>query len=634
MASDTIGARIAIEGEREFKEAVRNIDAQLKVLSSSLDLSAAKFAGQENSMDALSSRYKILESQYETQAKKVDLLRQQLSKVSETYGENDRRTLEWQNKLNKAETALEKMRQQLINTENGLEAFELGLEESSGEAERFGNEIDKIDDGALGLGDALDKLGNKFGISLPANMRESANGMLQIDAKSLALVGGLAAVATAAAKVEKALIDMTVEAASAADGILTLSTVTGISTKALQEYQYAAELLDVSVETITDSQTKLIRSMQDAQQGTESQVNAFRNLNVEFTNADGTLRDTQSVYWDVIDALGSMTNETERDAVAMELLGRSARDLNPLIEAGSQRMAELAEEAHDVGYVLNNEQLEALGAVDDAMQRFTNTTDAAKNKLSAEFAPYLEESTENLTAFVSSLGDSLKQSGLVDAFGMLLETFSGLIRPSDQLANDKIPALTLALRPLAEVIAGIGSTIELLASILDVRTLFSNPGDYVERLYTATGIGYQYGYKNQYQQLLDMYAGTDTNYRTDASGYGQYYANGKYYANKDAYLREVYAQSGYGGTFEAWKSVNGYNASGNHNWRGGYSWVGENGPELVRLPQGSSVLSAQESREAVGDTYVTVTIDAKNVKEFNDVIRIVENARMNARKRG
>ena len=54
----------------------------------------------------------------------------------------------------------------------------------------------------------------------------------------------------------------------------------------------------------------------------------------------------------------------------------------------------------------------------------------------------------------------------------------------------------------------------------------------------------------------------------------------------------------------------------------------------MRLPRGSSILSAQESREAVGDTYVTVTIDAKNVREFNDVIRIVENARMNARKRG
>lgn len=631
---DTIGARLAIEGEREFKQALQSADAQLKALSSSLDLSAAKFAGQENSMEALSARYSILEKQYDTQAKKVELIRQRLERSAKEYGENSNQTLHWQTTLNRAETQLEKMRKKLQDTGESLEAYDSGMKKAKKETDGFSTKVKEIDEGASGLGDVLDQLGNKFGISLPGNMRESLNGMAKVDAGSLALVGGITAVTAAVVKAEKALVSMTKEAAAFADEILTTATITGISAEKLQEYQYAAELMDVSVETITGSQTKLIRSMQDAQQGTEAQIDVFNRLGVSYQNTDGTLRDAQDVYWDVVDSLGQMTNETERDAVAMELLGRSARDLNPLIEAGSERMEELAKEAHNVGYVLNNEQLEALGKVDDAMQRFQNTTEATKNQLAAEFAPYLEESTENLTSFVGNLGTSLKQSGIVDAFGMLLNTFSGMLTPADQLAKDKVPALTQALRPLAQVLAGISSTVELLASILDIRTLLTKPGDYVERLYTATGIGYQYGYKNQYQQLMDMYAGMDTNYRTDANGYGQYYANGKYYANKDAYLRELYAQSGYSGTFEAWKMVNGYNASGNHNWRGGYSWVGENGPELVSLPRGSSILSAQESREAVGDTYVNVTIDAKNVREFNDVIRIVENARMNARKRG
>lgn len=631
---DTIGARLAIEGEREFKQALQSADAQLKALSSSLDLSAAKFAGQENSMEALSAQYSILEKQYDTQAKKVELIRQRLERSAKEYGENSNQTLHWQTTLNRAETQLEKMRKKLQDTGESLEAYDSGMEEAKKETDGFSTKVKEIDEGASGLGDVLDQLGNKFGISLPGNMRESLNGMAKVDAGSLALVGGITAVTAAVVKAEKALVSMTKEAAAFADEILTTATITGISAEKLQEYQYAAELMDVSVETITGSQTKLIRSMQDAQQGTEAQIDAFNRLGVSYQNNDGTLRNAQDVYWDVVDALGQMTNETERDAVAMELLGKSARDLNPLIEAGSERMEELAKEAHNVGYVLNEEQLDALGAVDDAMQRFHNTTEATKNQLATEFAPYLEESTQNLTDFVGNLGTSLKQSGLVDAFGMLLNTFSGMLSPADDLARNKVPALTMALRPLAQVLAGISSTVELLASFLDIRTLLTKPGDYVERLYTATGIGYQYGYKNQYQQLLDMYAGTDTNYRTDANGYGQYYANGKYYANKDAYLRELYAQSGYGGTFESWKIVNGYNASGNHNWRGGYSWVGENGPELVRLPKGSSILSAQESREAVGDTYVTVTVDAKNVKEFNDVIRIVENARMNARKRG
>ena len=268
------------------------------------------------------------------------------------------------------------------------------------------------------------------------------------------------------------------------------------------------------------------------------------------------------------------------------------------------------------------------------MQRLDNTTEGVKNQLSAEFAPYLESATEKWTDLIAGTGKALKDSGLIDGFGMLLDTFAGIIQPTDTLSGKSLPALTQALRPVAEVMAGIASTIELIASIVDIKSLFTKPGEYFKRIYTASGLGYNQGYKNQYQQLQDKYTQMGTNAATDAAGYGEYYANGKYYGNKDAYLRELYAQSGYGGTFEAWKVVNGYNASGNHNWRGGVTWVGENGPELVRLPHGSSILSAQESREAVGDTYVTVTIDAKNVREFNDMIRIVENARMNARKRG
>jgi hypothetical protein len=75
------------------------------------------------------------------------------------------------------------------------------------------------------------------------------------------------------------------------------------------------------------------------------------------------------------------------------------------------------------------------------------------------------------------------------------------------------------------------------------------------------------------------------------------------------------------------------NASGTHNWRGGWTWVGENGPELMRLPRGTQIQTAQESRSSGGDVY-NITIDAKSVKEFEDVVRIVKNQRRTLRMEG
>lgn len=634
---DTIGARLAIEGEREFKEAVRNIDSQLKVLSSSLDLSAAKFAGQENSMEALSARYSVLEKQYDTQAKKVDLIRQRLEQSAKEYGENSNQTLYWQTTLNRAETQLEKMRKKLQDTGESLKAYDNGMEEAKDETDGFSEKIKEIDEGAAGLGDVLDQLGNKFGISLPGNMRESLNGMAKVDAGSLALVGGMTAVAAAIVEAEKALISFTKESAEYARQLNVLSSATGLTTEEAQEWDYVFKSIGSSLEEAQGDLSGLQEKMNDAKDETSEAGQIFAEMGVSVKNADGTLRGVGDILPDIITALSQMDDTTRRNALSSELMSTTGEKLTAIYDKEQGTLEELMETKRKNG-IMTQEDLEDLESLNDATLNYQDAVDSLKNKLASEFAPYLEESTEDLTSFVGDLGTSLEQSGIVDAFGMLLNTFSGMLTPADQLAKDKIPTLTLALRPLAQVLAGISSTVELLASILDIRTLLTNPGGYAKRLYTATGFGYEQGYKNQYQQLMDKYTGMDTNYRTDANGHGEYYANGKYYGNKDAYLHELFAkseyESGYGGDFESWKIANGYNASGNHNWRGGYSWVGENGPELVRLPKGSTILSAQESREAVGDTFVTVTIDAKNVREFNDVIRIVENARMNARKRG
>ena len=107
-------------------------------------------------------------------------------------------------------------------------------------------------------------------------------------------------------------VDLVADTAAYADDMLTLSTQTGISTDNLQAYNYMAELTDVSMEDMTKSMAKNIKSMSGAERGTETYTDAYKKLGVSVTDNNGKLRDSEEVHWESIDALGKMTNETDK----------------------------------------------------------------------------------------------------------------------------------------------------------------------------------------------------------------------------------------------------------------------------------------------------------------------------------
>lgn len=620
----TIGAKLDLQGEAQFRQAVKDINQNLRTLSSSLDLAKTRFEGQEESIEGLTEKQKALQNVYDQQVEKVKQVRAGLEQATAKYGDADVKTLKWQEDLNKAEIALEKTRKELDSTNTKISQFSTEADKAEEKTQDVAEGFSKTNDKISGLGDVLNALGSKFGISLPSEMNNTLNGLVSVDTKTLALTSGMAALAAAIVKAEKALIDLTKESAAYADNILTTSTITGIATEALQEYTYAAELLDVSVDTLTGAQTRLIRSMTSAQEGTAAQVDAFNKLGVSYQNTDGTLRDVQDVFADAIDALGQMSNETERDSVAMELMGKSARDLNPLISAGSERMAELAEEAHNVGYVLDDEALDALGRVDDAMQRFNRTTEAAKNKLAVEFAPSMTEAMETLTGLVQDLGTALADSGVVSAFGSILESAVGLLSPLGE-AEDRAGTLTDALKPLAMLLAGIADTMTVIAGLAHLlHGLFGFGG--ISEIsggwdMMKTGLGL-----NTSSGKLSAMGKVEYADALKSSGYDE--SAGAWTSNSYS----EYEASGFNGSYELWLQQRRRNAAGTDNWRGGMTWVGENGPELAILPRGSKILNAQESRDFAGGDTFYITIDAKFVREFNDVVKIAQNARMNLRK--
>lgn len=591
-----INTKFTLSGEKEYKQAISEIGSGMKVLDSEMRKVSSAYAQNADSVEALNAKNDVLERKISTQVEKIEYLKAALQQSAEKYGEADKRTMQWQTSLNNAEAELNNLNNQF--DENKQKIADSGKE--------MGN-----------LGDVVNGLTSKLGIQLPGGMKSSMNAMGSLDAQSLALAGGFAAVAAAIVKAEKAMISMTKESAAFADNIITLSMQTGQSTQQLQEFAYASELIDVSVDTLQGSLTKLTNNMQDTMNGTGNAKASFEALGVSVTNADGSMRSANDVFYETIDALGQVKNETERDAMSMDIFGRSAQDLNPLIIQGSQTLKAYADEAHNVGYVLDDEALSALGAVDDAYQRLQNTQEGVKNQLSAEFAPYLEEFYGDVTTMVKDGGKALKDSGIVDAFGMLLETVGDILNPMSDLSNNRVPALTKALQPLAKVMALMADAAELLKGVINFSTGHISEG--WGQMTHALGFGYSSGNGNNYQNLLDSY--TEQQWGQSAADLAKAY--------EDAVARGD--PSTIGITEDEWvRRYLGGNAAGTDNWRGGWTRVNENGLERIFLPSGSRIQTASETRYTSGDTYNT-TVYVDHVDDLDTILRIAKNARITAR---
>jgi phage-related protein/methyl-accepting chemotaxis protein len=390
--ADNFGLKIGIEGEKEFKNAIREINQSFKVLGSEMNLVASQFDKQDKSAQAVAARNRVLSKEIDAQKEKISTLEKALANAASSFGETDKRTQSWQIQLNNAKAELNKMERELEANNKALDNAGKELDEAEKQADEFGREIKKAADQADDAGGRFEKLG----------------GVLK--GIGVAMGAALAAIGTAAVGAGKALVDMSVNSAAYADEILTLSTVTGMSTDSLQAYKYAAELVDVSLDTLTGSMARNVRSMSSARKGTGEIADAYRRLGVSVTDMSGNLRDSETVYWETIDALGKVSNETERDALAMQIFGKSAQELNPLIAQGSAGIAELTEEAKRMGAVMSEDSLNALGKFDDSIQRLKAGGEAAKNMLGTVLLPQLQILADDGVALLGEFTRGLSEA--------------------------------------------------------------------------------------------------------------------------------------------------------------------------------------------------------------------------------
>ena len=249
-------------------------------------------------------------------------------------------------------------------------------------------------------------------------------------------------ISTAAGGALAGIAGLAYKSVQAADDLNTLAKQTGISTAELQKMQYASDLIDVSVDSITGAMTKMKKNMASTSKDTQA---AFQRIGVSVQDSNGQLRDATTVFYEVLEGLSHVANETERDTLAMQLFGRSADELAGIVDDGGAALRELGLEAEQLGLIMDQQTLDSLNNVNDAV-------DKLKAKANGELAQAGAKAMEALMPVFEKVLDAMSKA--LDYIGSLDE---------DQIKMlATLLAVTAAISPVAKGISNVTGLISKL----------------------------------------------------------------------------------------------------------------------------------------------------------------------------
>lgn len=193
---------------------------------------------------------------------------------------------------------------------------------------------------------------------------------------ALAVTAGAAAAATG-------VTALTLKSALAADDLNTLAKQSGFSTADIQKWQYASDLIDVSIDDIVKSAGKMKKNMISTSKTT---IAAFDQLGVKVRDGSGELRNSTDVFYETLTALSKVSNETERDTLAMTIFGKSADSLAGIVDDGGAALKGLADQAEKAGVILSQDTLDGANALNDKVDTLKATVKGFAGKVGSELA--------------------------------------------------------------------------------------------------------------------------------------------------------------------------------------------------------------------------------------------------------
>jgi len=416
-----IGATIALDGEKEYRAAIKNCNTEMKLLKSELKLASEQFSKNANSMKAYTQKQEILTKQVDQQKEKIETLRGALDDAKKKYGENSDQVKSWQMQLNSAEADLSKLNRELDDVKKhttGVGKVKTEFEEIKGKIEQAKEKMEGFKKVLGGIGKAV-----KTGLAVGT--------------------AAVTAIGTASVAAGRQIWSMANEVSAAGDEIDKGSQKLRISAGDYQRLKYAADLSGTSVEVLATAQKKLAS-----------------------TGKDLDLKQA-------IEQVASISDENERAAAATELFGKKAgQEMLPLLNAGKDGITAMYAEAEKYGMIMSDEAVKASAAFQDSLTQLKGTMTGLKNEMIGKLLPSLTNLNSGLNEIVNGNPDQ----GILmikDAVGGLLGSIEELLPTLLQLGGEILQAIATSVLENLPMLVEVGTSIvlQLLQGIIEQADL-------------------------------------------------------------------------------------------------------------------------------------------------------------------
>ncbi|MEL7609490.1 MAG: hypothetical protein AAGU74_08275 [Bacillota bacterium] len=336
-----IGPTLSVGGEKEYSAAMARVRESMTYVKAEANAAISVYSKNEKSVESLTAQINASKQAYDVQKQAVQAAEDALARMKA-------------NGVDESSTAYKRMEANLNNAKTAMN--------------QTGTEVKELERDLKSGGDQTKTFG--------AKIKEFA-------ASSVGQMMSLAGAVALAKQALQALWNIIDGAADAADELLTLSAQTGLAVDTLQEMQYAARFVDVELDTMTNGLARTVKAIREASGAGKDYLEISDGVLVSTRDQNGILRDSEEVFYDVIDAIGGLANETERETAAQVIFGKSYQDIMPLIRAGSGAVKEYGAEARETGKTIDTITVKALGRLDDTLEEVAATAEATSRRTAA-----------------------------------------------------------------------------------------------------------------------------------------------------------------------------------------------------------------------------------------------------------
>ena len=458
MANNIKGITIEIGGKTtELDRALKSTEQKTQSLSKELKQINNQLKFDPHNAVLLQQKFDVLSERVSETRTRLQALKEAQAQVEQQFkngeiGEEEYRAFQ-------REVAL---------AESQLKTFEQQAEDAKKDLDNLGNETDQTGDEFKELGrdaqTSAKQVGDGFNTTA-INMSSVMNIVSQIGNVIQSAIQG-------AINLGKKIAGIINDYYDAVDEINTNSTKYGISTDTYQKWKYASEIIDVSAETMGAALGKLEKQIGKSPE-------KFEELGISIYNASGQYRSAEDIFYDAVDALGRIDDETEADILANELFGKSFQELKPLIDAGTGSLKELGEQAEQRGAIMTPEELETMQRAKDALDGVRAQLAVALAPVIMALSPYIEQIATWIAEKLASPKVQELLSKVGEAMGKILEGIAQLIQDAIESGELErfIDWLIEELPDIAQFVLNIvGGIKDVLKAIKEVISFFDKQG--------------------------------------------------------------------------------------------------------------------------------------------------------------